>query len=137
MMIAAIICAASLAMMLLFFVSYCRSLIAAHSDVRLSDQVREIAGIEGARPEGDAFPRLAQLAELCPRQQDNRAEVTAVDGYYRLLGLLRAMARPAMPRILAWAERERESCAYYIAVVLSRRIEYSRDLLAQQIAEGR
>jgi hypothetical protein len=37
--------------------------------------------------------------------------------------------------VAAWAEQERESCSYFAAVALDRRISYSRDLFTQQIAD--
>ena len=134
-MIAALIAVISLAALLQFCISYCRSVIAASRRVALSEQVREITGIENSNLGGDEFDRLLQLVRLCPERSDDRAEINFVGAYYEFLQLLRRVARPVVPRIAEWAEQERESCSYFIAVVLDRRISYSRDLLAQQMAE--
>lgn len=134
-MIAALISVISLAALLQFCISYCRSVIAASRRVALSEQVREITGIENSNLGGDEFDRLLQLVRLCPERSDDRAEINFVGAYYEFLQLLRRVARPVVPRIAEWAEQERESCSYFIAVVLDRRISYSRDLLAQQMAD--
>ena len=44
-------------------------------------------------------------------------------------------SRPIAPNLAAWFERERESCSYFAAVALDRRISHSSDLLSQQIAD--
>jgi hypothetical protein len=134
-MIAALMFVISLAALLQFFVSYCRSVIAASSKVELSDQVREVTGIASQTVAGDEFERLLQLARLCPERGDDRTEIRAVGAYYRLLNLMRAAFRSIAPSFVSWAELERQHCSYFAAVALDRRIAYSRDLLAQQMAD--
>lgn len=134
-MIAALIAVISLAALLQFCISYCRSVIAASRRVALSEQVREIAGIGSASVGGDEFDRLLQLVRLCPERAEDRTEINFVGAYYEFLQLLRRVARRLVPRIAEWVEQERQSCSYFIAVVLDRRISYSRELLAQQMAE--
>jgi hypothetical protein len=133
-MIAALIFVVSAAALLQFFVSYCRSLIAAYGQVELSEQTREVAGIDDHIVYGDDFHRLLQLVGLCPEPGDDRMEIWSVRTYYRLLDALRAAFRPLMPGISEWAERERISCSYFAAVTLDRRITYNRDLMAQQMS---
>jgi hypothetical protein len=84
---------------------------------------------------GDEFDRLLQLVRLCPERAEDRTEINFVGAYYEFLKLLRRVARLLVPRIAEWVEQERQSCSYFIAVVLDRRISYSRELLAQQMAE--
>lgn len=134
-MIAALICVISLAALLQFFVSYCRSLIAACSKVELSEQVREVTGIESQTVPGDEFERLLQLVRLCPERGDDRGEIRAVGAYYGLLNLVRVIFRSVAPGFAGWAELERQHCSYFAAVALDRRIAFSRDLLAEQMAE--
>jgi hypothetical protein len=134
-MIPGLILVLSLAALLQFFVSYCRSVIASYSKIELSEQVREVAGIDAEPVAGDDFRRLLQLVRLCPERGDDRFEIRFVGAYYRLLSLARALLRSIAPAVVGWAERERESCAYFAAVTLDRRIAYSRDLLAQQMAD--
>jgi len=54
--------------------------------------------------------------------------------YYALLDAMNKAFRPMSLAVARWAEAERESCSYFAAVALDRRISYSRELLAQQIS---
>jgi hypothetical protein len=134
-MIAALIFVVSLAVLLQFFVSYSRSIIAAYRKSELSEQVREVVGIEGQEVGSEEFGRLVQLVRLCPQKSDDQSDLRVIGLYYRMLGLLRAMAKSIAPRLSSWADRERTDCTYFVAVALDRRIAYSRDLLAQQMAD--
>ncbi|HXW18183.1 MAG TPA: hypothetical protein VEJ39_07755 [Candidatus Acidoferrales bacterium] len=134
MIIAVLICVISLALLLQFFVSYCRSVIASSRKAALSDRVCEVAGIQDHKLRGEEFARLVQLLHLCPGRGDDRGELRAVAMYYALLDALKAALRPLSASVARWAESERESCAYFAAVVLDRRISYSRELLAQEIS---
>ncbi len=134
MIIPVLICVISFALLLQFFVSYCRSVIAAGKKSELSEQVREIAGISDDKLPESEFSRLVQLLRLCPGSGDDGGEIRAVGVYYAMLFALRGLVRPILPRIARWAEIERESCSYFAAVVLDRRITYSRELLAQHMS---
>jgi len=134
MIVAVLICVISLALLLQFFVSYCRSVIAAGRKSELSEQVREIAGIRHQRVRGDEFMRLVQLLRLCPGRGDDTGEIRAVGIYFGLLDAANRLFRTTAPAVARWAERERESCSYFAAVMLDRRISYSRELLAQQMS---
>jgi hypothetical protein len=132
-LIAALIAVISLAALLEFFISYCRSLIAASSKVELSEQVREVAGLQSQPPGGEEFGRLLQLVRLCPASGDDRIELGFIGAYYRLLNAMRGLSAPIAPGLAGWTEHERGGCAYFAAVALDRRIAYSRELLAQQM----
>ncbi len=132
-MIAGLIFVVSLAALLQFFVSYCRSILAASKIQPLSEDAREVSGLNDVAPRAEDFRRLVQLARLCPEPGDDRNEVRFVHGYYRLLKILRAVAGRLAAGGAAWAENERDVCAYFAAVVLDRRIAYSRSLMAQQM----
>jgi hypothetical protein len=134
MIIPVLICIISFALLLQFFVSYCRSVIAAGRKTELSQQVREIAGIREDKLNEDEFVRLVQLLRLCPGSGEDGGEIRAVGVYYSMLFALRGIFRPLLPRIARWAQMERESCSYFAAVVLDRRITYSRELLAQHMS---
>jgi hypothetical protein len=131
-MIAALILAVSLAALLQFFVSYCRSLIAACAKEELSLQAREVTGISGHSVSGDEFLKLAGLVRLCPDPGADRSRMRAVGLYFRMMNLLRESGNRVAPAVSAWAERERQACAYFAAVVLDHRIAHSRDLMARQ-----
>jgi hypothetical protein len=49
--------------------------------------------------------------------------------------VLGRLAHRIAPNLAAWFERERESCSYFAAVALDRRISHSRDLFSQQLAD--
>ncbi len=134
-MIAALIVVISLAAFLQFFISYCRSLLAAYGKVELSEQVREITGLEAQPVTGEEFKRVLQLVRLCPDCGDEGLEIRLVCAYYKLLDLLPALIGWLSPGISGWTEQERQSCSYFAAVALDRRIMYSRDLLAQQMPD--
>jgi hypothetical protein len=131
-MIAGIILACSIVFLLQFFVSYCRSLIAASSKQALSPEVRDVTGIASSAT-GDDFARVIQLLRLCPESPEDRSRVQAVGAYFSLLNMVRSTLAKAMPTLRTWTETERGHCAYFAAVALERRIAFSRDMLAQQM----
>ncbi len=133
-MIAALIFVVSVAALLQFFVSYCRSVIAAYSKQELSEQGREVAGIVNRHVRSEDFHRVVQLVGLCPGAGDDRNDIRAVRAYYSLLRLLRTAFSKLVPAAAFWADRECETCVYFAAVALDRRITYSRGLMAQQMA---
>ena len=132
---AALICVVSLGLLLQFFIAYSRSVIAAYRKSELSEQVREVAGIEGEQIRSEQFGRLVQLVRLCPQKNDDQGDLTVIRIYYRMMEWLGALARSLAPGICKWAEGERIDCTYFVAVALDRRIAYSRSLLAQQMSD--
>lgn len=132
-MMPAIILVVSLAALLQFFVSYCRSLIAATVKQPLSPEVQDVTGISRAAS-GEDFLRVLQLLQLCPARPHDRGEIRAIDAYFHLLNFLRSTLGRLVPALLSWTEVERGQCTYFAAVTLERRIAFSRDLLAQQMS---
>jgi hypothetical protein len=133
-MITALIFGLSIVALLQFFVSYCRSLIAATGALPLSQQVREVTGIRDGEISGAEFARLLQLARLCPEPGKDRNSIAAVRGYYKLLNVVRAVSGRFIPGVVSWTERELSGCAHFAAVTLDRRITYCRGLMAQQLS---
>ena len=131
-MTAAFILVCSLGFLLMFFVSYCRSLLATSSAVVLTQEVRDVTGIASAVAPDD-FSRVIQLLQLCPDRPEERGRLRTVSMYYRFLGLIRSTIAVATPSLKSWADSERAQCGYFAAVVLGQRIAFSRDLLAQQM----
>jgi hypothetical protein len=130
-MMAAIIFVCSVAFLLQFFTSYCRSVIAASRNLPLSTEVQDATGLSNQVTSAD-FARVVQLLSLCPSRPEDRSEIRAVGAYYRLLGAAQASVARVLPAIQKWIESERSLCAYFAAVTLDRRIAFSRDLFAQQ-----
>ncbi len=115
-----------------FFVSYCRSLLAMHGAMEVSEQAREVAGLGSGACDASDFKRLVLLGRLCPEPKGDRVGVQAVAAYYRVLDLLHAMFRTRDPRLADWTERERMRCTHFAAVMFGRRIAYSRAFWAEQ-----
>jgi hypothetical protein len=131
-MMAGVIFVFSAAALLQFFISYCRSLIAASSKQVLSAEVKDVTGIQRAAS-GEDFVRVIQLLQLCPERPEDRKSVQAIGVYFRLLNFLRSTIAKIVPSMKPWTELERGHCAYFAAVALERRISFSRDMLAQQM----
>lgn len=132
-MMAALILVFSMAALLQFFVSYCRSLIAASAKQPLSAEVQDVTGIRNTNAAGEDFQRVIQLLQLCPDRPEDRNGIQAIGTYFSLLGILRATLARVNPSVRAWTDLERGHCTYFAAVTLDRRIAFSRDMFAQQL----
>ena len=121
----------SVATLLMFFVSYCRSLVASSSRHALSKEVRDVTGIPVAAT-GRDFARVMQLLQLCPERPEDRTGLQAVEIYYTILGLMEKTVARLLPTVHFWAEQERAGCANFAVVLLDRRIAFSREILAEQ-----
>jgi len=130
-MMAALIFVVSIVTLLMFFVSYCRSLMASSARHSLSREVRDVTGIPAAASSRD-FIRVIQLMRLCPERPEDRTGLQAVGLYYDILGLLEKTVARILPSLHFWAEQERAGCANFAIVLLDRRIAFSREILAQQ-----
>lgn len=131
-MMAALIFVFSFAALLQFFVSYCRSLIAASARRALSLDVQDVIGISRSAS-GEDFERVMQFLHLCPERREDRGGIQAIGAYFRLLGVASKTVGLVVPALRTWVETERSQCAYFAAVALDRRIAYSRDMLAEQM----
>jgi hypothetical protein len=121
----------SAAALLQFFISYCRSLIAASIRQPLSAEVRDVTGIPNTAA-GEDFARVIQLLDLCPERPEDRGRLRAINAYFRLLNFMSSTLSRVIPALMSWTQMERAQCAYFAAVTLDRRIAFSRDMLAQQ-----
>jgi hypothetical protein len=130
-MMAALIFAFSVVTLLMFFISYCRSLMASSARHTLSEEVREVAGIVPPASGAD-FTRVMQLLQLCPERPEDRTGLQAVGVYFSMLSLVQETFARIVPSLKSWTEHERAGCAYYAAVALDRRISFNREMLAQQ-----
>jgi hypothetical protein len=133
-MITALILVFSSVACLQFFISYCRSVIAASRAFPLSEQVWEVTGIKGRELRGEEFERLVQLSSLCPDSGTDHSAIAAVGAYFRMVRFVDARLRGVIPGIVSWTQAELSGCAHFAAVALDRRISHSRDLMAQQFS---
>jgi hypothetical protein len=130
-MMAAFILAFSLLTLLMFFVSYCRSLTAASMHESLTEEVLDVTGIR-EKAYGRDYARVVQLLRLCPDRNDDRSGLQVVGAYYSFLNFLDQTMSKLSPAVHTWAEEERASCAHFAAVALGRRIALNREMMAQQ-----
>jgi hypothetical protein len=130
-MMAALIFAVSVVTLLMFFVSYCRSLMAASSSHPLSAEVRDVTGIS-ALPSARDFVRIMQLLQLCPERPEDGAGLRAVSLYFGILNLAQRSVARIVPNLQSWMEHERAGCANYAVVTLDRRIAFNRATLARE-----
>lgn len=129
-MMAALIFVVSLVTLLMFFVSYCRSLMASSSSHPLSREVRDVTGIADL-PTARDFTLIMQLLQLCPERREDRTGLRAVEIYFDILSLTQRSLSRVLPSVRDWTENERAECAGFAAVVLDRRIAFSREILTQ------
>ena len=132
-MMAALIFIFSFAELMQFFVSYCRSLIAASARRALSADVQDVIGIKRSTS-GDDFARVMQFLYLCPDRREDRNGIKAIGAYFRLLGAVGTTLGRLLPSLRVWTESERSQCAYFAAVALDRRIAHNRDMFAEQMS---
>lgn len=132
-MMAALIFIFSVAALMQFFVSYCRSLIAASARRALSADVQDVIGIKRSAGSQD-FDRVMQFLQLCPDRREDRNGIKAIGAYFRMLGALGATIGKLLPALRTWTESERSQCAYFAAVALDRRIAHNRDMFAEQMS---
>lgn len=130
-MMAALIFAVSLVTLLMFFMSYCRSLMAASSRHTLSAEVRDVTGIKTSATARD-YVKVMQLLQLCPENPADRAGLRAVRLYYEILEITQRSLARLVPKLQRWTEQERAGCANFAAVALDRRIAFNRETLLRQ-----
>jgi hypothetical protein len=132
-MMASFILAFSLLTLLMFFVSYCRSLTASSLHKSLTEEVLDVTGIKNHKASGRDFARVMQILQLCPDRPEDRSGLQIVGTYYSFLNLLEQGLAKLSPAVGTWAEEERAGCAHFAAVALGRRIALNREMLAQQV----
>jgi len=130
-MMPALILAVSLVTLLMFFVSYCRSLMAASSRHTLSAEVRDVTGIK-TLPSARDFVKVMQLLALCPEHPEDRAGLRAVSLYYDILNMAQTTIARVVPALSSWMEHERAGCAGFAVVALDRRIAFNREALLRE-----
>ena len=131
-MMAAMIFAISTVTLFMFFVSYCRSMMASAARQELSEEVRDVTGIRESASAQD-YVRVVQILDLCPERPEDRAGMRAVSVYYSCLKMAADSISRMIPAMKSWTEHEQASCAYFAAVTLDRRIAFNREMLAQQV----
>ena len=124
MLISALILAASLGLLVQFFVAYCRSLINAAYNLELSEQAHQVTGIDDHHIQPTDFRRMMDLLHLCPGPGTDRMQLGAVRVYFSILNFFRNIFGSQ-----EWIHRDQKSCSYFVAVALDRRITHNRMIL--------
>ena len=131
-MMAVLIFLISLVTLFMFFVSYCRSMMASAARHELSEEVRDVTGIREVAVARD-YERVLQILQLCPERPDDRSSLRAVDLYHGCLLAAQRALTAVVPSLKSWMDQEQASCEYFAAVTLDRRIAFNREILAQQV----
>jgi hypothetical protein len=119
------------------FFYYCRSALTTAQRTDISDHVLDVAGMQGGVPAADDFDRFLQLVRLCPEHAADRTEIRAVVAYRNLLRLVGSVSQSLAPALAAWAERERQQCSHFAAVMLDRSIASSREMFVHRATSDR
>jgi hypothetical protein len=130
-MMATLIFLISLVTLFMFFVSYCRSMMASAARHELSEEVRDVTGIKETASARD-YERVVQILQLCPERPEDRSSLRAVSLYHSCLKTVQGALATVKPSLKSWMEQEQARCAYFAAVALDRRISFNREMLAQQ-----
>jgi hypothetical protein len=131
-MMAVLIFLISVVTLLMFFVSYCRSMMASAARHELSEEVRDVTGIKETASSHD-YERVVQILQLCPERPEDRSSLRAVNLYHICLKAVQGVFATFLPGLKSWMEHEQASCAYFAAVALDRRISFNREMLTQEI----
>jgi len=123
--IALLILAISIAALVQFFVSYCRSLVSVYAKVEISREAMESAGLPAGHVDAGEFSRLIGLVRQCRVVADDSTELGAVRLYYAVLTALEKFCL-LLPASCSWFHRERSGCAHMVGVALDRRMVFLR-----------
>ena len=138
-MATALILVISLAALVQFAVWYLRAMMAVVAAHPLSDRVSRLFSSGGGMPGSNDFDLSCVFYRLCPDVElDTEAPpsrtagtLSAVRGYYKLLGVLRGLSRVALPALSSWAGREMETCSRYAAVLLDQKLGRNVEAIAR------
>src|SRR5260370_29381160 len=105
-MMATLIFLISLVTLFMFFVSYCRSMMASAARHELSEEVRDVTGIKETASARD-YERVIQIFQLCPERPEDRSSLRPVSLYHSCLKTVQGALATVMPGLKSWMEQER------------------------------
>jgi hypothetical protein len=112
----------SLAALIQFAFSYCRTLLLTSSETALSQRVQEVAGISAAHVAASDFHRLLHLVRFAPHLAGDEGQMRAIRIYYVLTSTASKVAALVSSEASHWLSAELSRCAYFAAVALDRRL---------------
>jgi hypothetical protein len=111
-----------------FALSQWRAIWISSANQPVSDSLQLATGIDSAVIGGQDFGRLMNLCDqLSPDLKKNSPWLSEVSTYYRTIAKVQQVCNARVPSISAWAAREMEICARYVAVVLDQNLAMSLD----------
>lgn len=121
-MFSAMLLAISIIALSQFALYYWRAILAGVAAQPLSDRVLGAANVDAAGMNGQDFEKLAGLHELTPQLHPSNGGLATVRAYYKVIAALSQLAGNHLPGLASWCERERVTCARYVAVQIERRL---------------
>ena len=111
-----------------FAVSQWRAIWISSASQQVSDSLQLAAGIDATAIGARDFGRLMNLCDqLSPELKKSSPWLNEVSLYYRAIAKLEQISRAKVPSIAAWASREMQTCARYVAVVLDQNLAMNLD----------
>jgi hypothetical protein len=111
-----------------FAVSQWRAIWISSANQPLSDALQLSAGFDAAAIGPQDFGRLMNLCdELTPELKESSPWLKEVSLYYRAIAKLEQVSAGKVASISAWASREMQTCARYVAVVLDQNLAMNLD----------
>jgi hypothetical protein len=111
-----------------FAVSQWRAIWISSASQPLSDSLQLTAGIDAEAIGPRDFGRLMNLCdELTPELKKSSPWLKEVSLYYRAIAKLEHISAGKVASISAWASREMQTCARYVAVVLDQNLAMNLD----------
>jgi hypothetical protein len=111
-----------------FAVSQWRAIWISSASQQVSDSLQLATGIDATAIGAGDFGRLMNLCdELSPDLKQSTPWLNEVSLYYRAIAAIEHISRTKVPSIAAWASREMQTCARYVAVVLDQNLAMNLD----------
>jgi hypothetical protein len=119
---AVIVLTASMLAFFVFFVAYCRSLVATSAGAVVSKETQAVIGIS-SDPSARDFDRVVRVLQLSERGLPARhASLRTVQVYHALLSLLQSAVAFLSSPLASRIDEERAACAKFVALLLQPRI---------------
>ena len=111
-----------------FAVSQWRAIWITSASQPVSDSLQLAAGIDATNIGARDFGRLMNLCDqLSPELKKSSPWLSEVSAYYRTVAKVEQVCNARVPSISAWASREMQICARYVAVVLDQNLAMNLD----------
>ena len=111
-----------------FAVAQWRAIWISSANQPVSESLQLATGIDAAAIGAQDFGRLMNLCDqLSPELKKSSPWLSEVSIYYRAVAELERVCNASIPSISAWASREMQTCARYVAVILDQNLAMNLD----------